>query len=110
MTEELELTLFQIITAAGGSKSSYIAAIQEAKEGNFRDAWQFVSDGDAFQSQAHDPHAKLLTQEAQLAMEGKNSADLVCLLLIHAEDQMMSCEVFKQMAVEFIELYEKLNA
>ena len=34
---------------------------------------------------------------------------IVCLLLIHAEDQMMSCEVFKQMAVEFIELYEKLG-
>ena len=110
MTEELELTLFQIITAAGGSKSSYIAAIQEAKAGNFEAAKQLVTDGDNFQSQAHDPHAKLLTQEAQLSMEGKNSADLVCLLLIHAEDQMMSCEVFKQMAVEFIELYEKLNA
>ena len=108
MTEELELTLFQIITAAGGSKSSYIAAIQEAKAGNFDAAKQLIKDGDDFQSQAHDPHAKLLTQEAQLSMEGKNSADLVCLLLIHAEDQMMSCEVFKQMAVEFIDLYKKL--
>ena len=108
MTEELELTLFQIITAAGGSKSSYIAAIQEAKDGNFRAAWELVKEGDNFQSQAHDPHSSLLTQEAQLAMEGKNSADLVCLLLIHAEDQMMSCEVFKQMSEEFIALYEKL--
>ena len=110
MTEELELTLFQIITAAGGSKSNYIGAIQEAKAGNIDAAKQLVKDGDEFMTQAHDPHAKLLAQEAQLAVEGKNSADLVCLLLIHAEDQMMSCEVFKQMAVEFIDLYEKLNA
>ena len=110
MTEELELTLFQIITAAGGSKSSYIGAIQAAKEGDIEGAKQLVKDGDAFQSQAHEPHAKLLTQEAQLTMEGKNSADLVCLLLIHAEDQMMSCEVFKQMAEEFIAVYEKINA
>ena len=110
MTEELELTLFQIITAAGGCKSTYIGAIQEAKAGNIDIAQSLAKDGDAFLSQAHDPHASLLTQEAQLAMEGKNSADLICLLLIHAEDQMMSCEVFKQMAVEFIELYEKLNA
>lgn len=110
MTEELELTLFQIITAAGGCKSNYIGAIQEAKNGNIDVAKSLVKDGDAFLSQAHDPHANLLTQEAQLAMEGKNSADLICLLLIHAEDQMMSCEVFKQMAVEFIELYERLNA
>ncbi|MDO4538990.1 MAG: PTS lactose/cellobiose transporter subunit IIA [Coriobacteriales bacterium] len=106
MTEELELTLFQIITAAGGSKSNYIGAIQLAKEGKFDEAEQLVKDGDEFLSQAHDPHAKLLAQEAQLAVEGKNSADLVCLLLIHAEDQMMSCEVFKQMAVEFIEIYK----
>ena len=109
MTEELELTLFQIITAAGGSKSNYIGAIQEAKAGNFDVAEPLVKDGDAYQSQAHDPHAKLLAEEAQLMVAGKNSADLVCLLLIHAEDQMMSCEVFKQMAVEFIELYEKLG-
>lgn len=106
MTEELELTLFQIITAAGGSKSNYIGAIQLAKEGKFDEAEQLVKDGDTFLSQAHDPHAKLLAQEAQLAVEGKNSSDLVCLLLIHAEDQMMSCEVFKQMAVEFIEIYK----
>ena len=108
MTEELELTLFQIITAAGGSKSNYIGAIQVAKEGKFDEAEQLIKDGDEFLAQAHDPHAKLLAQEAQLAVEGKNSADMVCLLLIHAEDQMMSCEVFKQMAVEFIELYKKL--
>lgn len=101
MTEELELTLFQIITAAGGSKSNYIGAIQEAKAGNFEAAEQLVKDGDEFLSQAHDPHAKLLTMEAQ------GQDDLVCLLLIHAEDQMMSCEVFKQMAVEFIDLYKK---
>ena len=104
MTEELELTLFQIITAAGGCKSNYIGAIQEAKAGNIDVAKSLVKDGDAFLSQAHDPHASLLTMEAQ------GADDLVCLLLIHAEDQMMSCEVFKQMAVEFIELYEKLNA
>ncbi len=110
MTEELELILFQIITAAGGSKSSYIGAIQEAKAGNIEAAKRLVKEGDEFQSQAHDPHAKLLTQEAQLATEGKNSADLVCLLLIHAEDQMMSCEVFKQMAEEFIDLYEKIGS
>ena len=109
MTEELELTLFQIITAAGGSKSNYIGAIEEAKAGNIEDAKQMVLDGDNFQSQAHDPHSKLLMQEAQLAMEGKNSADLVCLLLIHAEDQMMSCEVFKAMAEQFIDLYERLG-
>ena len=108
MTEELELTLFQIITAAGGCKSNYIGAIQEAKNGNFDVAEALVKDGDAYQSQAHDPHAKLLAEEAQLMVAGKNSADLVCLLLIHAEDQMMSCEVFKQMAVEFIDLYKKL--
>jgi PTS system cellobiose-specific IIA component len=102
MTEELELTLFQIITAAGGSKSNYIGAIQEAKAGNFEAAEQLVKDGDEFLSQAHDPHANLLTMEAQ------GADDLVCLLLIHAEDQMMSCEVFKQMAVEFIDLYKKL--
>ena len=102
MSEELELALFQIITAAGGSKSNYVAAMQEAKAGNFEAAEKLIAEGDEFQNQAHDPHSKLLTLEAQ------GEGGIVCLLLIHAEDQMMSCEVFKQMALEVIDLYKKI--
>lgn len=102
MSEELELMLFQIITAAGGSKSNFIQAIQEAKAGNFEAADDLIKQGDDFLSQAHEPHSKLLTMEAQ------GEENIVYLLLIHAEDQMMSCEVFRQMAVELIELYKKL--
>ena len=104
MTEELELTLFQIITAAGGCKSNYISAIAAAKQGRFDEAREMIKQGDDMMVVAHEPHNKLLMWEAQ------GRTDIVCVLLIHAEDQMMSCEVFKQLAVEFIDLYENHGA
>lgn len=100
MTEEMELICFQIITAAGTAKSAYIQSIQIAKEGRFEEAREMMKSGDDAMVVAHEPHAKLLTWEAQ----GRD--DILCVLLLHAEDQMMSCEVFKQMAEEFIFLYE----
>ena len=100
MTEEMEMICFQVISAAGGAKSNYISSIQAAKEGRFDDAREMIKQGDDMMVVAHEPHNKLLMWEAQ------GRTDIVCVLLIHAEDQMMSCEVFKQMAVELIDLYE----
>lgn len=101
MTEEMELICFQVISAAGAAKSNYVAAIQSAKEGRFDEARTLIKDGDDMMVMAHEPHQKLLQWEAQ------GRTDILCVLLVHAEDQLMSCEVFRQVALEFIELYEK---
>ena len=100
MTEEMELICFQVISSAGGAKSNYISAIQAAKEGRFGEAREMIRNGDDMMVVAHEPHNKLLMWEAQ------GRTDILCVLLIHAEDQMMSCEVFKQLAVELIDLYQ----
>ena len=39
--EGLELQCFQIISAVGMARSSYIEAIQEAKKGNFEEAKKY---------------------------------------------------------------------
>ena len=43
--EGLELTAFQIIAAVGTARSSYIEAIQKAKEGDFEEAERLVKEG-----------------------------------------------------------------
>jgi PTS system cellobiose-specific IIA component len=101
--EGLELVSFQIIAAAGSARSSYIEALQAAKAGNFEEAEALIKQGDNDFVEAHHVHAELIQKFAAGEDPGAN------ILLIHAEDQVMSAEVLKIMAVEFIELYQKLS-
>ena len=101
--EGLELVSFQIIAAAGSARSSYVEALQAAKNGNFEEAEAMIKQGDADFVEAHHVHAELIQKFAGGEDPGAN------ILLIHAEDQVMSAEVLKIMALEFIELYKKLE-
>lgn len=100
--EGIELICFEIISAVGGARSCYIDAIQKAKEKDFEGAKQAMEDGDELFHQGHKAHAKLIAQEAN------GDKVEVVLLLVHAEDQLMSAETFKILAGEFIDLYEKI--
>lgn len=102
--EGLELICFQIISASGGAKSAYMAALEAAKEGDYEEAEKMIKEGDEMLNQGHAPHATLVQQEA-----AGNSPE-VSLILIHAEDQMMGAESFKAMVEEFIEVYKQLEA
>lgn len=101
--EGLELTAFQIISSVGTARSSYIEAIQQAKEGNFAEAESLIKEGDEVFVEGHNAHAGLLQQEA----EGGPGSTL-SLLILHAEDQLMSAEAFKTIAQEFIEVHKKI--
>ena len=103
--EGLELTAFQIISAVGTARSCYIEAIQEAKKGNYEAAQQLIKDGDEAFVEGHDAHAGLLQKEA----EG-GAGSTLSLLILHAEDQLMSAEGFKTIALEFIDVYKRFDA
>lgn len=103
--EGLELTAFQIISAVGTARSSYIEAIRAAKSGDFDGAKKLIKEGDEMFVEGHDAHAGLLTQEAQ---GGPGST--LSLLILHAEDQLMSAEAFKTIALEFIDAYKRIEA
>lgn len=102
--EDLELVAFQIISAVGSARSSYIEAIQQAKAGDFKRAEESMQKGSELFLEGHHAHAKLLETEA-----GGDSAKQLSLLLIHAEDQLMSAEAFKTIAQEFIEVYQRMD-
>lgn len=63
----------------------------------------FLGQDDELLSQGHGPHTDLVQKEAA----GEDAK--MSLILAHAEDQMMSTEVFKVLAEEMIELYKKVN-
>lgn len=98
-----ELIAFKIISAVGSARSMYIEAIQLAKEAKFNEAEAMVEEGEQLFIEGHHAHAELIQSEAN------GEAPTINLLLIHAEDQLMSTEAFKILANEFIEVYKNMK-
>lgn len=99
----IELISFEIISAVGTARSMYIEAIQLAKEGKIEQAKACMEEGEQIFVQGHHAHASLIQKEAN-----GESVDFR-LLLMHAEDQLMSAEAFKIIAAEFIDLYQHIH-
>lgn len=97
--EGMELISFQIISAVGTAKSLYIEAIQKAKENQFEQAEELIREGEQAFVKGHHAHAELIQKEAN-----GDKIDF-SLLIMHAEDQLMSAETIKMMADEFIAMY-----
>ncbi len=102
--EDMESIAFQIISSVGSARSNYIAAIQKAKAGDFERAEKLMEEGGEMFLEGHRAHAKLLQEDAGDTAKGSMS-----LLLIHAEDQLMSAEAFKTVAREFIDVYRRVE-
>ena len=102
--EGLELICFKLISAAGTARSMYIEAIRLAKDGKFDEAKARIEEGQQVFIEGHKAHAELLQKEAA----GDGEKLTVDVLLVHAEDQMMSAESFSILAEEFISVYQKI--
>ncbi len=100
--QDLEMTIFSIISAVGTARSMYIEAIHLAKDGQFEEAQQMVADAQETFVEGHHVHASLI----QRAAAGEDIG--ASMLLMHAEDQLMSAEGFGILADEFISVYQKI--
>ena len=101
--EGLELIAFNIISNVGMARSLYIEAIDAAIEGNFEEAENLIKEAEKTYLEGHKSHLELLTK----SMNGEKLE--TTLLLIHAEDQLMSAESFGILAQKFIDLCKKNN-
>lgn len=101
--EDIELIIFQIISTVGTAKSLYHEAVQEAKSGNFERAQDLIVEGEKYFVEGHHVHKELITKEAN------EEPVKLSLLLMHAEDQLMSAESFKIVAEEFITVHKKFE-
>ena len=102
--EGLEMICFQIISSVGTARSSYIEAVRKARVGDFEGAEACIVSGQQEFLKGHVAHFELLQKETNGVPVGGS------LLLIHAEDQLMSAEGFKIIAEELIENYRKMDA
>lgn len=102
MVEGLEMICFQIISNVGAARSSYIEAIQRAKAGDFDGAVRCIEEGQKQFLVGHEAHFQLIQKEAAGESVGGS------LILVHAEDQLMSAESFKIIAEEMIANYRRI--
>ena len=100
---EIELIAFEIISNVGMGKSLAIEAIREARKENYEVAYKKIEEAKEFLLQGHHVHANLIQKEA-------NGEKLeFSLLIMHAEDQLISAETVKDLAIEIIEIHKDLK-
>ena len=84
-------------------KAASSTGIQKAKAGDFDGARKCIEEGQKLFLVGHEAHFELIQKEAQGVEVGGS------LILVHAEDQLMSAESFRILAEEFIELYKRMD-
>ncbi|WP_099159440.1 PTS lactose/cellobiose transporter subunit IIA [Virgibacillus ndiopensis] len=101
--EDMQMLSFNIILHAGNARSSAMEAIALAKEYKFDDAREKIQEADQEFAKAHHGQTKLLQDEAN---GHKND---VTVILVHAQDHLMTAMTVKDLANEMIDMYEKMK-
>lgn len=101
--EQIEQICVEMIAHVGVARSGYIEAIRKAKEGDFAAAEECMKSAKEEYLQGHEAHYELIQKEAR----GEHVE--VPLILVHAEDQMMSAEAFQVIAEKLIASYQRIQ-
>ena len=101
--DEMEQVVINLIVNSGSARSSAIEAIQYAKAGDMEKAEESIQQAKEAVNEAH--HAQ--TNMIQGEIRGEKTP--LNLLMVHAQDHLMTSLLCIDLAVEFVELYGKIN-
>lgn len=96
-----EEIVFTIISHAGNAKSKCFEALRSARKGNFEDAENSLNEAKDELYKTHDIQNKMIQEEAS------GNTQTVSLLLVHAEDHLMSAMLAMDLITEMIEMYRE---
>lgn len=96
---DLEEQVMGIIINAGQSRSLCYEALNSAKAGDFTDADENMGQAQHFAREAHRVQTQLIEADEG---EGKTKMTLV---MVHAQDHLMTSILAKELVGELIELY-----
>lgn len=96
-------SVMSLIMHSGEAKSNAFEAIQKAKKSLFEEAHEKLKAADEALVLAHKSQTAMLTQEAQ----GEKIE--LSLLMVHAQDHLMTSLTFIDLAKEVVAVYERLN-
>ena len=100
---ELEENLIEIISLSGEVKKKFLEAVKHAKNNETELADEVYEEADDKLIKAHLKQTELINQEA-----GGDKLES-SLLLTHAQDHLMTAILLKDMAKEFMDLYQRLE-
>ena len=100
---ELELIIMNLINHSGEARSYCMEAISYAKAGEVEKAKESIEEANNKLSEAHKSQTMLIQEEA------RGGETKISLLLIHAQDHLMNAITVRDMANEFVELYELIG-
>lgn len=101
--EELEEVVMGLIINSGQARSLAYGALKQAKQGDFEAAKAMMEQSRMALNEAHLVQTKLIEGDQG---EGKMKVSLV---LVHAQDHLMTSMLARELVTELIELHEKLK-
>ncbi|MEY8700439.1 PTS cellobiose transporter subunit IIA [Streptococcus ferus] len=102
-TEELQIAAFEIILNSGNARTIVHEAFAEMRSGNYDAAAQKLEDANNELLLAHKAQTDLL-QEYASGTEIK-----IEIIMVHAQDHLMTTMTLREVALEMLELYKKVG-
>jgi len=102
MIENMEVIIFEIISQGGTAKGLAYEALDAAEKGDFERAEQLLKEADTCLGEAHKIQSNLIQAEAR-----GERADL-SLLLVHAQDHLMTAIEARTLIEHMIRMYKKM--
>ncbi|WP_300383302.1 PTS lactose/cellobiose transporter subunit IIA [Clostridium sp.] len=99
----MEKIIMDLIIFSGEARSYAMEAMQLAKNGQINESRELLEKAKETIGNAHQSQTSLIQNEA-----AGNKTE-VSLLLVHAQDHLMTSIVVKDLAEEIIDLHEKFN-
>lgn len=101
--EKVQLIAFDLIAHAGDAFNHYFSAVELASDGQFDKADEEMLLGDQALNESHKSQTSMLTAEA-------NNEDVAfSVILIHAQDHLMTTIMYSRIAKQMIELHKKIT-
>ena len=100
---KLENEIMKIIASSGESKGKAFQALRKIRERNFDEARQLIKESREIDLEAHNVQTKLIAAEFSENPEDKPELNL---LMVHAQDHYMTCQLARELIEELIEVFE----
>ncbi|MGY3725389.1 PTS system, cellobiose-specific IIA component [Granulicatella balaenopterae] len=101
--EEIQAVSFEIILASGDARTNIHEAFAFMRKGEYQEAEEKLDEANEGILKAHQSQTGLLQQYA----EGQTIT--VEVLLVHAQDHLMTTMTLREVALEMLALYQKVS-
>jgi Phosphotransferase system cellobiose-specific component IIA len=99
----MEELIIQLIVNGGDARSRAMEAIRYAKAGDLAKARELIEQSGECLNKAH------ILQTGLIQNEAAGNKTEVTLLMVHAQDHLMNAMTVRDLAKEFVDMYEKIN-